>query len=257
MRFFLELQYDGAGYCGWQRQPHSGSVQETLEQALSMLLREPVEVVGSGRTDTGVHARQQFAHFDTERLEAIPSLQHRLNRLLPADMAVVSLRRAVSEAHARYSAQWRTYRYFVHQEKNPFLRSQSYFFHPEVELDLMNEAAALLLRYENFRPFSKSNTDVATYLCTLAEAHWTRLPDGRLEFRIRANRFLRGMVRLVVGTLLNIGCGKMTLAQLQDWMERGEAVLHQHHAGAEGLFLWEVAYPEGIFLPELLPHESL
>ena len=247
-RFFLEIKYEGTAYHGWQRQPNATTVQEVVEKALQTLLREPTPVTGSGRTDTGVHALQQWAHFDTADSPILPKLAYKLNSLLPHDIAIASMREVKEEAHARFDATSRSYRYYVHQEKNPFFRYYSYFYPKKVDIELMNQAAEKLCDYTNFRPFSKSKTDVKTYNCDVREARWQRLDNGQLEFYIRADRFLRGMVRLITGALLEIGSGRMEEQTLIDWMEAGKPVIHKHHAGAEGLYLCEVKYSEDVWV---------
>lgn len=250
-RYFLELQYEGTNFHGWQRQPNATGVQAVIEDALATLLRVETPILGSGRTDAGVHALQQWAHFEAEEKPILAHLPHKLHSLLPKDIAILSLHKMTDEAHARFDATSRSYRYYVHQQRNPFLRFYSYYYYRHVDIDLMNEAASLLLSYTNFRPFSKSNTDVKTYNCDIREASWRRLENGQLEFHIRADRFLRGMVRLITGTLLNIGAGRMSKEQLIEWLEAGEPVLHKHHAGAEGLYLCEVEYPKALFLEKI------
>ena len=251
MRYFIDIAYDGTAYHGWQRQPQSITVQEELEKALTTLLRSEIAVTGAGRTDAGVHAKQLWVHFDYENLLTPDEQQHlvfRLNRFLPKAIAVKTMTPAAAEAHARFDAIERSYSYFIHQQKNPFLVNQSYFFEAEVDLELMNEAAKLLLGRQDFKCFSRSNTDVKTYLCDIREAFWSREED-RLVFRITADRFLRNMVRAVVGTLLDVGLKKTSVNELKDIIAGGERSEAGASAPAHGLYLTAVRYPEEIFIP--------
>jgi len=251
VRYFIDIAYDGTLYHGWQRQPNGITVQEELEKALSTLLRTDVVVTGAGRTDAGVHATQLFAHFDFNEKYSrkdLDQLGFRLNRFLPQAIAVNRLIPVNAEAHARFDATERSYAYFIHQKKNPFLVNQSYFFEAEVKLELMNEAAQLLLGRQDFKCFSRSNTDVKTYLCDIREAFWSREED-RLVFKITADRFLRNMVRAVVGTLLDVGLQKKSINDLKEIIAGGERSEAGASAPAHGLFLTAVRYPEEIFIP--------
>ncbi|MCC4212434.1 tRNA pseudouridine(38-40) synthase TruA [Leeuwenhoekiella parthenopeia] len=251
MRYFIDIAYDGTAYHGWQRQPQSITVQEELEKALTTLLRSEIAVTGAGRTDAGVHAKQLWVHFDYANLLTPDEQQHlvfRLNRFLPQAIAVKTMTPAAAEAHARFDAIERSYSYFIHQQKNPFLVNQSYFFEAEVDLELMNKAAKLLLGRQDFKCFSRSNTDVKTYLCDIREAFWSREED-RLVFRITADRFLRNMVRAVVGTLLDVGLKKTSVNELKDIIAGGERSEAGASAPAHGLYLTAVRYPEEIFIP--------
>jgi len=240
MRYFITLSFDGTDYCGWQRQPHSPSVEETLEKSLSTILRQPVEVVGAGRTDTGVHARKMVAHFDTEA--ATDNLAFRLNRLLPKDIAVDKIEPVDEGMHARFSATSRTYHYYIHTRKSPFLRRFSTEYLYQLDFDLMNEAARRLLDYDDFGAFCKSHTDVKTTLCQLSEARWESLGEGRWMFVITANRFLRNMVRAIVGTLLLVGRGRLTVDDFCKVVEGKRRTEAGDSAPAAGLFLWDIQY---------------
>lgn len=251
VRYFIDIAYDGTLYHGWQRQPQSITVQEELENALSTLLREDIAVTGAGRTDAGVHATQLYAHFDFEQSfseQDASHLVHRLNRFLPQAIAINSMSRVQEEAHARFDAVARSYSYFIHQKKNPFLKDQSYFFEAEIDMELMNDAAKLLLGKQDFQCFSRSNTDVKTYLCDIKEAHWERQGE-RLVFNITADRFLRNMVRAIVGTLLDVGLHKSTIEDVKQIIASGERSQAGASAPAHGLFLTAVRYPEEIFIP--------
>ena len=204
MRYFLEFSYAGTNYHGWQRQPNAVSVQEVLEHALSTLLKETISLLASGRTDTGVHARQMFAHFDGKlSKETFQQLVYQLNQFLPQDIEVHSLREVKAEAHARFDALSRSYEYHIALGKTPFGNSMHYRINQDLDLEAMNEAAAILLEYEDFECFSKSRTDVKTFLCDISYAQWSKTKNGYI-FTITANRFLRNMVRAIVGTLIEI-----------------------------------------------------
>ena len=244
MRFFLELAYNGAAYHGWQRQPHSRSVQQVLEEQLSMLLRRPIGVTGCGRTDTGVHAAQYFLHFDFE--DAFPAhFLRRLNKVLPADIVAYRLLRVAPDAHARYDAIRRSYQYRLTFCKDPFRQETAYFYpYPErPRFEQLQAAAGLLLDYDAFFPFCRSNSDAKTMRCALQRAEWVRPGPNDLTFHISADRFLRGMVRLIVGMCLNVGAGKVAIAEVRRALDRQERLDRAQSAPPEGLFLTEVQYP--------------
>lgn len=210
-RYFLYFKYDGTSYHGWQSQPNGNTVQDELQRALSTLLREDIQVVGAGRTDTGVHARMMVAHFDFSQDIDCAQLVYKLNRILPRDISADKVVKVGGDMHARFSAVSRTYHYYVHQHKDPFLRSYSCQLTYPLDFDLMNRAAAMLMEYDDFAAFCKSNTDVKTTLCKVTEARWVRDGEYQWHFVITANRFLRNMVRAVVGTLVDVGRGRITL----------------------------------------------
>lgn len=241
MRYFITLSYDGTAYHGWQIQPHSISVQEELHKALSTLLRQPMEVVGAGRTDTGVHARKMVAHFDYGELDC-SQLVYKLNKILPRDIAVQKVEAVAEDMHARFSAKSRTYNYFVHLSKDPFRRAYSWQVYGEPDFDLMNRAAEVLMEYRDFTSFSKLNTDTKTNDCTITEAHWDRVGDGQWCFTISANRFLRNMVRAIVGTLLEVGRSRMTIEQLRQVIEAKDRCRAGDSVPGNALFLVEVEY---------------
>lgn len=246
MRYFIEFSYFGKAYHGWQRQPNALSVQQVIEESLSTLLRTEIQVTGAGRTDTGVHAKQMFAHFDLEEDFDNADLVNRLNNFLPADISVKQIVSVKAGAHARFDALERQYEYWVVQEKNPFYQDSAHFIQRPLNLDKMNEAASILLEYQNFECFSKSNTDVKTYFCKIKDAKWVEGGD-KLIFKIGADRFLRNMVRAIVGTLLDVGMGKMPPDQLHQII----ASKNRSEAGvsvpAKGLYLTKVFYPDAIF----------
>ncbi|MFC5044259.1 tRNA pseudouridine(38-40) synthase TruA [Aquimarina hainanensis] len=247
MRYFIELSYKGTNYHGWQRQPNAISVQEVLETALSTLLRTHIEIVGAGRTDAGVHARKIMAHFDVITSIDEELLTYKLNSLLPVDIAIHSVDRVTDDAHARFDALSRSYEYFVNVRKDPFGTGTSYYVKKELDLDKMNRAAKMLLNYTNFKCFSKSKTDVKTYNCTITNAEWKTKGD-RMVFMISANRFLRNMVRAIVGTLIEIGEGKLELCDLEVIIESENRSNAGYSVPAQGLFLTEVKYPQNIYL---------
>ena len=246
MRYFLELAYRGTHYHGWQRQPNGLSVQEVLETALTIILRDPVALVGSGRTDTGVHAGQQFAHFDTER-PLPPNLIRSLNSLIPGDVAVYACFPVRDDDHARFTATHRHYQYEVIRRKDPFRDGLAYVFTLPLDVDRMNEAAGRLLNYCDFESFSKVKTDVKTFNCRIDVACWVEKPDGDLTFHIRADRFLRGMVRAIVGTLLDVGQGRLSVADFDRIIDAKDRKRAGRAAPAEGLSLVEVGYPAEVF----------
>ncbi len=252
-RYFITLSYDGAGYHGWQIQPNGISVQERLQQALSTLLRQPIEVVGAGRTDAGVHAAMMVAHFDLPTADdgdaaALPEdfspkqLAYRLNRILPRDIAVQRVEAVAPEMHARFSAVSRTYYYYLHTEKNPFLRTTSWETHYQLDFPAMNEAAAWLLTQSDFASFCKVGADVKTTLCRLTRAEWVQLSPTSWRFEITANRFLRNMVRAVVGTLVEVGRHRITLSDFQRIVESKRRTAAGESMPAHALFLVDIKY---------------
>ncbi len=248
MRHFIYLSYDGARYHGWQIQPNGASVQEVLRDALATLLRHPVEVVGAGRTDAGVNASAMVAHFDTPGAPDGPQLCRRLNRLLPPDIAAQRIVPVAPTAHARFSATARTYHYYVALAKSPFLRHYAYLLPYAPDFARMNEAAQKLPGYTDFTSFSKLHTDVKTNDCDVTHAAWEQQPDGTWRFTIRANRFLRNMVRAIVGTLLDVGRGRLSVEDFCAVVERRDRCAAGSSVPGNALFLADVAYPADIFL---------
>lgn len=242
MRYFITFSYDGTAYHGWQIQPHSVTVQEELQKALSTLMRKPMEVVGAGRTDTGVHARKMIAHFDHVEVLDCPQLVYKLNKLLPRDIAVQHVEPVADDMHARFSAKSRTYHYYVHLDKNPFLRSYSWQVYGNPDFELMNRAARVLMEYKDFTSFSKVNTDTKTNDCTITEARWDRVGEDQWRFTVTANRFLRNMVRAIVGTLMEVGRGRMTIEQLRSVIEAKDRCRAGDSVPGNALFLVEVLY---------------
>ena len=240
-RYFITFSYDGTSYHGWQIQPHSISVQEELHKALSTLLRQPIEVVGAGRTDTGVHARKMVAHFDFSEIDC-EQVVYKLNKILPKDIAVQRIEQVDGDMHARFSAKSRTYHYFVHLDKNPFNRAYSWQVYGQLDFGLMNKAANVLMEYEDFTSFSKSNTDTKTNNCTITYARWDRAEDGKWRFTITANRFLRNMVRAIVGTLVDVGRGKISIEQMRHIIEAKDRCQAGDSVPGNALFLVDVMY---------------
>ena len=248
MRYFLELRYNGAAYCGWQRQPDQPSVQQTLERALTTLLREPVEVTGAGRTDTGVNASYYVAHFDVATPVADPAQTvYKLNFLLPGDIAAGSLTAVADDAHARFHAREREYRYYLEPHKNPFTRHATWQYYVPLDVARMNRAAATLLEYEDFTSFAKLNSNNHTNICHIRHAAWTVDERGVLCFTIRADRFLRNMVRAIVGTLVDVGRGRYTEEDFRAIVASRDLSRSSAGAPAQGLFLSDVRYPSELF----------
>ena len=243
-RYFIHLAYNGASYCGWQTQPGLPTVQLTLEQGLGTLLRQPVAVVGCGRTDTGVHASDFFAHFDYSGEWSVVSgqLVFKLNNILPPDIAVFDIFPVADNAHARFDATARTYQYHVSDRKLPFRQGQCARIYYNPDLDLMNRAAEVLMAYDDFTSFAKLHTQVKTNICHLTHARWERVGE-ELVFTIRSNRFLRNMVRSVTGTLLDVGRGKLTIDGLREIIERKDRCAAGVSMPPQGLFLTKVEYP--------------
>ncbi|WP_405205430.1 tRNA pseudouridine(38-40) synthase TruA [Aquimarina sp. LLG6339-5] len=246
MRYFLELSYNGTPYHGWQRQPNAISVQEVLENSLSLLLKSKIDIVGAGRTDAGVHAKQIMAHFDSEDELDVVQFRYKLNSLLPKEIAIEEVSLVSDDAHARFDAISRSYEYFVTLYKDPFSIDSAYYLKKELDIDLMNEAAKLLLNYTSFKCFSKSKTDVKTYNCTITHAVW-EINDNKLIFKISANRFLRNMVRAIVGTLIEIGEHKLDLEDLKKIIKSENRSEAGYSVPAHGLYLTEVQYPKTIY----------
>lgn len=243
-RYFVYFGYDGTAYHGWQIQPNGNSVQAELQRCLSTLLREEITVTGAGRTDAGVHARKMTAHFDTEQTIDCKQLAYKLNRILPNDIAVTEVKEVASDLHARFSAIARTYHYYIHTQKDPFLRNSSCELHYALDFDKMNEAASKLLTYSDFGAFCKSHADVKTTLCQVTTARWVQLSPYSWYFEITANRFLRNMVRAVVGTLIDVGRGRLSIDDFCRIIEGKKRTDAGESMPAHALFLEDVSYPQ-------------
>ncbi len=250
MRYFIRFAYDGTAFHGSQRQPNGITVQETMEQALAMIFREEVPLTFAGRTDAGVHAREMFAHFDLPDNDnskfLIQNSKFRLNGILPNSIAIFDIYPVKDDAHARFDAVRRTYEYHVVDHKDPFLCTQATRIRPGLDFAAMNEAAQLLIGKQDFASFCRTNTDVKTTICDLTHAEWKELGNGYAVFTIAADRFLRNMVRAVVGTLFEVGRGKMTKEQFAEVITQHNRCVAGDSAPAEGLFLTHVEYPEDI-----------
>ena len=243
MRYFIHLAYDGTRFHGWQIQPNGISVEGEIERCLSVILRKPVDIVGAGRTDAGVHARHMAAHFDWQG-DAIDCAQltYRLNRMLPPDISIYRIEMVNDEMHARFSASSRTYHYYLHEKKDPFSRQYSFECHFDLNFEKMNEAARLLLEYNDFAAFCKSHTDVKTTLCKVTEAQWIQTGEYTWYFRITANRFLRNMVRAVVGTLVDVGRGRLSVDGFREVIEGKRRTQAGESMPGNALFLENVRY---------------
>jgi tRNA pseudouridine38-40 synthase len=241
LRYFIKLAYNGTQYHGWQYQPNAASVQETMNKAFSVILNSEISLMGAGRTDTGVHAKEMYAHFDFDTPFDIPNLIHKLNSFLPKDIVIYDILSVSDEAHTRFDATKRTYEYHINTFKDAFLQEQSWYFHQKLDLDLMNEAAKSLLNHTNFQSFSKVNTDVNTFDCTIFEAYWKQ-ENNKLIFTISANRFLRNMVRSIVGTLINIGLHKITLDDFETIIKNKNRDKAGFSVPAHGLYLTKIEY---------------
>lgn len=242
MRYFIELQYDGTAYFGWQRQPNAITVQGTIEAKLSMLRGVPTEIVGAGRTDTGVNASYYVAHFDSDSEVDCSQLVYKLNKVLPPDIAILSIREVETTKHARFDAREREYTYYITSKKSPFRRFSAWYYAVELDVEAMNEAAKRLLEYDDFTTFAKLNSNNKTNICHISHARWESLPDGTLRFTIRADRFLRNMVRAIVGTLVDVGRGRYTVEQFDDIVRSKDLSRSSTGAPAVGLFLSDVKY---------------
>ena len=241
MRYFMRLAYNGANFHGWQTQPNATTVQETIEHAMSTVLRKPISITGAGRTDAGVNAAMMIAHFDCDSMpDDTAPLVRSLNSLLGKNIAIYTIFKVDDDAHARFDATSRTYKYFAHTVKSPFIYPLSWQCNPKLDFDKMNEAAKVLLQYTDFTSFSKLHTDVATNNCRITHAQWE--PEGeQMVFTITADRFLRNMVRAIVGTL--VGMGKITKSDFCRIIEQKDRCCAGTSMPGHALFLWDITYP--------------
>lgn len=240
MRYFLQLSYHGKNYAGWQRQNNAISVQEIIEENLSKIFNEPVEIIGCGRTDTGVHAKQYYAHIDTEK-DLPENLLYRINNMLPDDIAIHEIFKVNDNLHARFDAVNRTYKYFIHFNKNPFVEEQSFLMHQKPNIDKMNRCIQQLFGEHDFSTFEKKGSDNKTSVCKLENAFWQPTENG-LVFTITANRFLRNMVRRITAALLMVGLDKMNEQELINAVLNKEILNVKMAVPAKGLFLWQIEY---------------
>ncbi len=251
-RFFLTLSYNGTGYNGWQAQDNTpNTIQQILQEKLSMILQEQVELTGCGRTDTGVNAKNYMAHFDSNCPDLIENKNHwvyKFNTVLPVSISVNNIHKVKDDAHARYHAEERTYFYFLHQQKNPFIENSSWYLYGDLDFELMNKAAALLLNYSDFTSFSKLHTQNKTNNCKITKALWQNSHEHEWRFTICADRFLRGMVRAIVGTLVLVGRKKISLEEFKKVIEAKDRTAAGQNAPAHGLFLTGIKYPTQLFI---------
>ncbi|MFT7269960.1 MAG: tRNA pseudouridine38-40 synthase [Roseivirga sp.] len=247
MRYFLDISYKGTNYHGWQFQKNAHTLQAEIENALSKRLGATIAIMGSGRTDAGVHAKQQIAHFDTTVSFDTELLIFRLNRFLSPDIAVNSIVEVQPEAHARFNANERAYQYFIHQHKDPFKQHASYYFPKVLNLEEMNKAAAFLMGTHDFESFSRVKTEVNNFICVIKQAEW-QIQNDSIMFSVTANRFLRGMIRALVGTLLEVGLGKLSVEDFVKVIEKRDRKAAAMSVPAMGLYLSKVAYPDSVYL---------
>lgn len=246
MRYFVDLAYNGTNFHGWQIQPNAVTVQEKVNNALSLLLKQNINCMGAGRTDTGVHATKMIAHFDADIPFDRDDLKFKLNSFLPKDIAIRDIKSVHPKAHARFDAIQRTYIYKISQSKDPFNQDKAYHFPLPLEVKIMNEASKILFEYNDFECFSRSHSDVKTFLCDIKYAEWT-FSENTLEFKISANRFLRNMVRAIVGTMIDIGAKKISLDAFHQIIQSKDRSLAGASAPAHGLYLTDILYPNSIF----------
>lgn len=248
MRYFFEISYNGTRYHGWQNQANAVGVQQIVEDGMSKIFRQEIAIVGSGRTDTGVHCVQQFFHADVQGAFDSKTWLQKLNSFLPKDIAIHAIYPVKAQAHARYDAVERSYEYKITRVKDPLLTGLAYYFFRELDISTMNKAAALLHGMHDFECFSKVKTDVNHFICNVKKARWNQ-KDDLLVFTITANRFLRGMVRAIVGTLLDVGTGKLTEKDFQEIIMGKDRKKAGMNVPPEGLYLVKVKYPRSIYLP--------
>jgi tRNA pseudouridine38-40 synthase len=246
LRYFIELSYNGTNYHGWQVQPNAITVQSVLDHALSILLKTPLVTMGAGRTDTGVHAAKMVAHFDSNSSIDLEDLTYKLNSFLPKDIAVHHIQQVKNDAHARFDAIQRTYFYKISTTKDVFNGDGAYYYNKDLNVGLMNKASTLLLDYSDFQCFSRAHSDVKTYICSISEAYWNKY-DNALVFKISANRFLRNMVRAIVGTLLDVGNQKTSLEEFHKIIQSKDRSNAGASAPAKGLYLSEITYPDSVY----------
>lgn len=247
-RYFIFFAYDGTNYCGWQIQPNGISIQEVLKKSLSTILREPIDIVGAGRTDAGVHAKNMAAHFNTTKpIANTTKLISNLNSLLPNDIAISDIKQTTNEAHARFDAISRKYEYHIVLKKSPFDYKYAYRQSTYLDIEQMNIASKILFEYTDFTSFSKLHTDTKTNNCTIYHAEWIKVNDDKIIFTIEANRFLRNMVRAIVGTLLDVGRHKINITEFRKIIETKNRCAAGHSVAASGLYFIEAKYHESIY----------
>jgi len=245
MRYFLEVSYRGSHYSGFQSQKNANTIQTELEKAFKVLLKEEIQLTGSSRTDAGVHALQNYFHFDTKS-ELSSQLLYNLNAILPGDIAARNLHKVKDEAHCRFDATAREYKYYIYQKKNPFLEDNAYYYPYTMDLELMQKAATIIKEYSDFTSFSKRNTQVKSFTCDVQESHWT-IEGECFVYHVKANRFLRGMVRALVATMLKVGRNKTNLDNFRTIIESQDCTLADFSAPPNGLFLVRITFPNNYF----------
>jgi tRNA pseudouridine38-40 synthase len=247
-RYALRLAYKGSQYAGWQIQENAPTVQARIQHALSIISGEEISLSGCGRTDTGVHATNYIAHFDAEQ-DLIDNFLYRINRILPKDITILDWKEVDGDFHARFSARKRTYKYLLDFNTSIFMEGLYYYCPYVKQLDTtkLNEAASVLMEYESFYPFCKSKVEVDHYKCEMMQSEWSQIGESRWIYTVKANRFLRGMVRLIVGMCINVGRGKLSLSDVRTSLEQQERMAHPWSAPAEGLYLYDIDYDEEIF----------
>lgn len=250
-RFFITLSYNGTGYNGWQIQENApNTIQQVLEEKLSMILKEKIEIMGCGRTDAGVHAKNFVAHFNSHCADLLANKSHwiyKFNTVLPVNVSIHNIQQVSTEAHARFHAEARTYYYFLHRQKNPFIESFSWYVYGDIDFELMNRAALILLEHSDFTSFSKIHTQNKTNNCKITKAVWQKVGEHEWRFTIRADRFLRGMVRAIVGTLMLVGKNKITLSDFKKIIEAKNRSAAGQNVPAHALFLTGIKYPKALF----------
>ncbi len=244
-RYFIYLSYKGTNYCGWQIQNNEQTIQGTLQNAFSLKLGEKINITGAGRTDTGVHANYFVAHFDTAKI-INDNFVYSINTFLPNDIVINKIIKVKSDAHSRFDAISRTYKYYINTKKNPFNFDYSLLVLQKLDINKMNDACKILFKYDDFTSFSKLHTDTKTNNCKIFDAKWNKL-NNQLIFTITANRFLRNMVRAIVGTMLDIGKNKISINEFEDIIKSKNRQLAGHSAKAKGLFLDYINYPKNFF----------
>lgn len=249
MTYFIKLSYNGTLYHGWQKQPNASTIQERLEDALSTILREPISVLGSGRTDAGVHAKNYIAHFETDIPVKCTYIIYKLNSYLPKDIAIQDIFPVHDDAHARFSATYRKYEYWVIENKNPFLDNLAFKPLRKLDYSLMNEAALTLLEHDDFTSFCKLHSDNKTNICHVTEAYWAK-EDEKWIFTIKADRFLRNMVRAIVGTLMEVGLGKITLKEFKKIIDAKNRNIAGTSVPGTALYLVEIGYPDWVYIKD-------
>lgn len=246
MRYFLEVAYRGTNYSGFQSQKNANSIQAEIQKAFKIILKKELELTGSSRTDAGVHAYQNYFHFDLET-ELSPRLSYNLNAILPNDISVKNLLKVKEDAHCRFDAISREYKYHIYQKKDPFLFDKAFYFPYTVDIEAMQKAATAIKDYSDFTSFSKRNTQVKSFVCDIKESEWI-IQEGCLIYNVKANRFLRGMVRALTATMLNLGRGKIDIPAFRKIVEARDCSLANFSAPAHGLFLTEVCFPTNYFI---------